>query len=452
MAEIQKFVDSPFVNQRAHVSQLFVFLRRCKYEWKILPEKKAAFDFLFPDRTFDDHKLRLSISLLYKALEKYLVWRQFSKSENETKIKLAQAYRELNLFRHFSKTVATLEKEQSKQLIQNADYYQMRYQFFTEQYLFNKEQRRMAENLKLEQVQENLDIAYLSSKLRQSCFSLAHQTIYNKEYSYGMLPEVMRYVEQNDYLNIPAISVYYYYYKALTGVGYYDDFIRFKELIIEHLDKFPKDEIRDLLLLAANYCIRKMNRGEKKFAREGLDIYKVGLKNDILLLNGVLSHFTYRNIVAKAIVCKTYDWAEQFIQQYKHNLAKPYQESTFSFNLAWLEYERKNYNRALDLLHKANFSDVLLNISAKTIAMKIFFELESFDLLYSHLDAMKTFLNRKKIIVYHKKNYLNTIKYTKKILDLAPSDVEKKTLLRKTIAQEKVIAEKTWLLKQLGEK
>ena len=216
----------------------------------------------------------------------------------------------------------------------------------------------MEDNLQLEQVQENLDIAYLSSKLRQSCFSLAHQAIYKKEYSYGMLPEVLKYVEQKNYLDIPAISVYYYYYRALTGKGYYDDFVKFKALIISHIATFPKDEIRDLFLLAANYCIRKMNGGEKKFAQEGLDIYKVGLMNDILLLNGVLSHFTYRNIVAKAIVCKEYYWAEQFIQQYKHKLTKKYVKSSFSFNLAWLEYERKNYDKALDLLNKANFSDV----------------------------------------------------------------------------------------------
>ncbi len=447
--ELKKFVHSPFFNQRDHVSHLFDYLVECKFERKQIPTSEQAFGVLFPKTTYDDHKLRLSMSLLNKTLEKYLVWQQVEMHHTDTQIMLARAFRQHNLPRHFLKTVSDLKKQQGTNQHQNADYYQNQYELYLEEYLFQSEQKRM-EDLKLEKVQENLDTAYITSKLRQSCFLVSHQTIYNKTYDFGMLPQMLAYIEERNLLDIPAISVYYYCYRTLTDPGNYALFEQFKALIFKYQDRFPKGETRDLFLLAANYCIRLMNQGERRFAQEGLSIYKEGLKNEVLLLNGVLSPFTYRNILAKAIVSKEFDWAENFIHDYRDYLAEKYRESTYSFNLAWLEYERKNYDKALQLLHKANFTDLLLNLSAKTIAMKIYYELDAFDLLYSHLEAMKKFITRQEIIAYHRKNYLNTIKFTKKLLDLPVSDRSVRAKLKQEIELETSLAEKNWLLSQVA--
>ncbi len=448
--ELRKFIHSPFFNQRIHVNQLFEFLVSCKFEQKVLPNREDAFRYLFPRKKFDDHKLRLSMSLLLKCIEKYLTITQFESNKNNVELNLLSAYRKLNISRQFKKTIVGIDKQMSSQKIRNADYFRQRYHFFEEQYLFNKEMSRMEENLKLNEVHENLDVSYIASKLRQSCFSIANKGIYKKDYDFGMLDEVIQYVEQHQVFNIPAIKVYYYCYKILTNRSDIASFEKFKTLIIEYQSKFLQDELRDLFLLAVNFCIQQMNRGNRPYAQEGLEIYKVGLESQVLLLNGKLSRFTYRNIVAMAIVSKDYEWVNEFLHEYKDKLEKQYKEATFSFNLAWLEYERQHYDEALDLINKTNFSDILLNLSAKTIAMKIYFELNSFDLLYSHLEAMKTFINRKKIISYHKTNYLNTIKFAKKILDTPKEDLLSRKELYNNIKTETAVAEKAWLLKQLS--
>ncbi len=444
-----KFIASPFFNQRGHVIQLFDYLVMCKFEKNRTPLRKEAFQKLFPDQPFDDHKLRLSMSLLHKVFEKYLIWQQINKEETSAKIKLATAYRELNLSRHFIKTSSEIKTLQNNQPFRNADFYQNQYEVYLEEYLFFSENSRM-ENINLQSVQQNMDIAFMTSKLRQSCFLLSHQNIYKKEYDFGMLQQMLHHIEQTDHLDTPAISVYYYCYHALVQPTEYVYFEKFKALVFQYQSHFPKREIRDLFLLATNYCIRLMNQGERRFAKEGLTIFKEGLKNEALLINGTLSHFTYRNIVAMAIISKDYDWVEGFIQDYKIRLTKNHRENMFSFNLAWLEYERKNYDKALDLLNRSTFSDLLLNLSAKTIAMKIYYELDAFNLLYSHLEAMKKFISRKELIAYHKKNYLNTIKFTKKLLELPISNREVREKLRSEIETTALVAEKRWLLSQLG--
>lgn len=446
---LKKWVRSPFFNQRTHVIQLFDYLAGHSSKSSSAPDRRDVFQKLWPGLPFDDHKLRLSMSLLSKCIEQYLLWVQVNKEEAAAKLKVCEAYRELGLNRHYQKAIKAVDRLMESQDLRDADYFHNRHAFHLEQYHSTAQQNRM-EGIRLEEVQHNLDIAYLATKLKQSCSMLSHQAIYRKEYSFGMLPEVLQYIEQNNYLQHPAISVYYYAYQALRHEAHESYFHTFKSTLVEHQSCFKPAELRDLFLLATNYCIQQLNQGLMQYAQVGLDIYKEGLKSKVLLHNGTISNFTYTNIIAKAIVCKDFDWAVDFAVSYRSFLEPQHQESSFFYNMAWLKYEQQDYDAALDLLHQISISDLLLNIAAKTIAMKIYYELGSFDLLHSHLEAMKTFLHRKKMMAYHKESYANTIKYLKKILDLPPGDRTKGALLRQEIKAVRAIAEKKWLLRQLG--
>lgn len=124
-------------------------------------------------------------------------------------------------------------------------------------------------------------------------------------------------------------------------------------------------------------------------------------------------------------------------------------DSIFSFCLANLEYERRNYTQAIHLLQKSEYRDLLLNLAAKTLQMKILYELSEFDVLDSHLEAMRTFIRRKGIIGYHRSNYLNTIAITKKLVNLKPYDQGQREALKRQIEQTMALAEREWLLAQL---
>ncbi len=446
---VGKFVRSPYFNQRDHVVKLFDYLVLCRKEFRIIPTKEQAFRALFPDRPFDDHKLRLSMSLLLKTIERFLCCRQFFGNEVQSKITLASAYRSMNLPRHFQQTCKDVQQLQSNHPWRNADFYNNQYQLELEQYFFSSTKKRM-EAHNLQQVSDTLDTAYLAMKLRHACLSLAHQAVYKTDYHFGLLPALLSHIEGQNLLDVPAIAVYYHCYHALTDPSQVAHFQMFKELIFTKGNQFPITELRDLFLLATNYCIKRMNEGEVRFAKEGLDIYKEGLRQNLLQIHGVLSRFTYQNIVTKALGTGEYAWAERFMHQYKNELEPAHRESTFSYNLARLEYERKNYDSALQLLQKSEYRDLLLNLSAKTMAMKIYYELEAFDLLFSHLDAMRIFIKRKDFIGYHQENYLNTIYFAKKILELPPGDRKAIASLKKEITGTKVVAEKNWLLEQIG--
>ena len=82
--------------------------------------------------------------------------------------------------------------------------------------------------------------------------------------------------------------------------------------------------------------------------------------------------------------------------------------------------------------------------------LKSYYHLEEFDLLDAHLNAMNNFIRRNKVLGYHKANYLNIIRYTKKLIALNAYDKKAVELLRQLLMAEEKLTEKNWLLQQVG--
>ena len=449
MRELYKAVNSPFFNQRRVVCELFDFLYSCKTELRLTPTKLQVHRRLFPGQEYLDKRVRNAMSLLLKTLEQALSVQQYLVEEGRVELGTARVYRELGLDRHYEYTMKKVERRQREAVHRNADYYQQHYRFQEERYRWLSLKNRTAD-LNLQEVSDNLDLAFLARKLSQACFSLSHQTVYAKDYDYGLLTKLLELIKGSHYLEIPAIALYYYCYHSLSNPSDETSFRHFKSLLVAHSKLFPLREIRDLYLLATNYCIKRMNEGDRHFAQEGLEIYKEGLDNDYLLVNGFLSRFTYRNIVTKALVSREYDWVEVFMQTYKDRLEATHRNSDFSFNLARLKYEQSKYDEALTLLQAADYKDLLLNLSAKTLAAKIYYQLEAFDLLEAHLQAMRIFIRRQKKIGYHQENYLNFVASLRKILELPKFDKTGQEKLRTEIEETKSLAERRWLVAQLS--
>ncbi|MEM1320223.1 MAG: hypothetical protein AAGG75_08200 [Bacteroidota bacterium] len=448
LRELKKLVRSPFFNQREYVARLYDYLLECHLLLQLPPENEPAFRFLFPQQSFDHPKLRLAMSLLLKLIEKYLVYKKIFADEVRTKVELAAIYRERKLYKQFSFTLKEAQQLQEKHTIRNAEYYNDRYRMQLEQYLRSSAEKH-TEELNLQEISDTIDLTYMALKLRQTCLLLSHQTVYKTEYEFGLLADMLSHIESQGYLDIPAIAVYYYCYYALTRTAEEQYFRQFKDLLLQYSQHFSQNETRDLYLMAINYCIKRLNEGNQEYFREALDLYQGSLQQDYLLENGTLSRFTYNNAVAIGLWLDEFEWVESFISKYRDALEKRYRISGYSFNMARLEYRRRHYAKALQLLSKTDYRDILLNLQVKTYQLKIYYELKELDVLESHLDTMKTFIRRKKVIGYHQSNYLNIIRFTKKLVLHNPYDKAERQQLKVQIAEEDILTEKAWLLNQL---
>ena len=219
--------------------------------------------------------------------------------------------------------------------------------------------------------------------------------------------------------------------------------------MVQHNELFPAEELQDLYILAINFCTRRYNEGDLRFLQDQFDLYKGGFEKHYFLTEGVLSRFTYLNAATIGLKVQDYEWVEQFIKDYQPYLELPHRESLFAFNMARLEYQKGSLGPALLLLQRAEYKETMLALAAKTLQLKIYYESSEYDLLESHLQATAAFIRRKKIMGYHRDNYLNLMQFVHKIISTPHMDKSERAILRQTIFSAKPLAEKEWLLNQL---
>ncbi len=451
LATFKKFVRTPFFNQRKEVPALLDVLEKSLKTNRTLPDKEQAYRQIFGKEEHNDHRVRLAMSFLYQLAGQFLAVQDFLNDKPQYQRRLATIFRQRNLPEQFAKTCDDALAAHERQPLRDAAFFEENYQILLEKHRFAVESQAF-ENLDFQELSDQLDYAFLARKLWQACFMLSHQSVSNLSYRFGLLDAALTHIEQSNLLEIPAISVYFYCYRALTKPTEKTHFQQFKTLLMRHGELFPAAELRDLYILAVNFCIRQYNAGNQDYLAEQFELYKEGFAKKYFLTEGTLSRYTYQNAATIGLVMHELEWVEQFVRDYRPALREEHRESLFSFNLARLEYQRRDLGKALQLLQKAEYKDLMLNLAAKTLQMKIFFELQEFDLLESHLQAIRAFIRRKKVMGYHRENYLNTVLFTQKILETNLFDKEAKTALRREIEATKAVAEKEWLLEVLSGK
>ncbi len=446
LSNLAKYVKSPYFNTRKEVIALLDVLEKPLKQNLPMPSKEQIFKKIFGKGEYDDHRVRLAMSFLYQASCQFMAIQSVLTNKSEVQYAIAEKFREKRLFSEAYKALDVVQELERAESIKNATFYGAAYQSSLLRYKTDMESRNQ-QNIDLQSLSDQLDIAFMTRKLWQACFMISHQNIGKKQYQYAFLDSIMHHIAITPtLLEVPAIAVYYHGYLMQTQPLESLHFQSFKQQLLSQLEVFPANEMRDLYVLAINFCIRQYNSGSHEYLKEQFDFYHRGLTQGYFISEGILSHYTFQNAITVGLVLDKLDWAESVIHRYQSLLDPDVQESVCSFNLARLEYKRKNLGKALVLLQKAEYKDILLSLAVRTLQIKIYYEMDEMDLLESHLQAFRAFLNRKNIIGYHRENYLNTVIFTQKTLECNPMDKLAKAALKKQIMDTKSVAEKEWLL------
>lgn len=449
LREFGKFVRSPFFNTKPQPVALFDYLLRCR-EAGAAPQTAAAREAIGADgtRSPDDVMLRLANSALLNLLEKYWMYREKFEDTDRAKIRLAAVYRKRGLHKHFQITLREARASRERRPWRHADYYHDLNLLEWERYLYDTSAKR-TESLNLQSLSDLMDTAFIVRKLRLACASLSHRAVFKTDYRVGLIKPILTHIEAEHMTGIPAIGLYYHCYKFLTEPTPDAHFERFRSLLFEHAGLFPDDELRSFYLLAINFGVKKINESAEGWLRATFDLYKNALERDLLLENGVLSRFAFNNIVAIALHTGEVDWAERFILQYKPRLERQWREATAVLNLGRVAYARRDYKTALLNLQRSDYKDLINNLIAKTLQLKIYYETAEYSLLESHLSSMQNFIRRHTAIGYHRTNYSRIVHYTRQLMTLRFNDPKAVAALRQQIEKEEILTEREWLLEML---
>jgi Lon protease-like protein len=106
--------------------------------------------------------------------------------------------------------------------------------------------------------------------------------------------------------------------------------------------------------------------------------------------------------------------------------------------------------RLKDCLTRFEYDDMLFNIIAKTMLLKIYYEVSELDAFESLLESMRIYLQRKEALdATRKASYKNMISLMKKLLNLNPYSKAQTERLHKLVLETQPLMERDWLLRQL---
>ncbi len=453
LRELGKWVRSPAHNQREDVILMYDYLT--EKDHYLVDEyllKEDVFPYIYPNEDYDDARLRQTMHFFFKLIEDFLLYQEWSEDDAKIKLTLAKAYRKRKLTKAFLKNLRLAQRRLEEQPLRNEQFYQNNHSLQQEQYLFQSTQKRITE-YNLQELSDSLDLTYLSEKLRQSVHMLTHQKVYKTNYNLGLIAPVLSYIEENNFLNIPAIGIYYYGLKTLTEAEDESNFFQLKKLIIENGALFPKDEMKDIYLMAINYGIGRMNAGMEQYYKEAFDLYKAGFESEVLIEKAGISRWTFLNVVSIGVKSEEYTWTEQFIENFQKYVDAEYRENIVCYALGLLHFNQKNYNKAMPLFLRVDYKDILLTLNTKALLLIMYYEQEEFDALESLIDSMQTYVRRKDVVGYHKQIYKNVIYLTKKLLRINPYNSKQKKQLKEEFETTTPLqkSHREWFLEKLDE-
>ncbi|HEX5001817.1 MAG TPA: hypothetical protein VFW78_04925, partial [Bacteroidia bacterium] len=298
------------------------------------------------------------------------------------------------------------------------------------------------------QTDRNLDLFYIVKKLQFLCEMTNIKNVLAVEYTSELQNEIIGALQNGLYADVPAVAAWYSVWLTLTAPENEKHFIQLQKILESSRRSFEQQELRDLYQYLMNFCIRRINTGDTLYVSTLLAIYKLLLRDGILLTDGLLSQWDYKNITAVGIRAEEVEWTRAFIENYFSILPRKDRQNAYTYNLAYYLFNTGNRSEALALLQKVEFKDLYYQLDARVILLKCYFEEGDEEAFFYHAAAFRLFIARnKQVSAYQKTVYRNLLRYSTKLLR-ANGDRKKTESLKKEIERVRNIADIGWLLRQ----
>lgn len=446
-----KFLQSPYFNHRADVQTLYrLLVADTDREGIEMLEKEEIFARVYPEQPWDRLQFNYLTGFFVELLEQFMACEELLSDRLQNRLFRCRAFRKRGLKRHFEKNAAELVRDHHAIPHRNAGFwlfeYQLQNEIFSHQLL-----QTGGRQTNLPIVTESLTHFYLLEHLKWAGATRSLQT-----YSRQPLPplplseSVLSLLEKVVETKEPALAVMHASLTALQEPENEENFGRLKNLLRTYRDLFPPSESRDLYMAAINFAIRRHNRGERNYTLEAFELYREALELGILHENGLLSKHTYINVQNLAQLTGAHDWALQFLENSRHTLPPAERDNIYRYALAGFHFRRSEYRAVLELLREVDFSDIFIQLDARKMLLRSYFELGEWLSLASLLDSFKAFLLRQKNLGYHRESYLSLVKFTKKLAKTVYAGRAKRVALAEHIRRTEAVAEREWLLGKLG--
>ncbi|MBK8549586.1 MAG: hypothetical protein IPL53_00450 [Ignavibacteria bacterium] len=462
-----KFVSSPFLLQTRNTIELYNYLTNLHPDYDSrLPGKQEIFSQLFTGEDYNERKLQNLIFDLTKSAEHFLAHCTFYEDQPEFLLNLSKGYLNKNLHDESNRINKIIEKKLHPTFSPDRDYTSKLKRLTKLKLEYHNE------NNHLESVTKSIEDIFETSVL-QFIFDYVQYINYmnvarhncEKDMCNRFVQEVLQIVnfkellnrfEQEDYIKNPNIGLYYYVFKTIDEPDKLNYYYLLKNLFFRNLSGLNREEKYFFFMHLGNYCIQRSESNANDFRKETLNIFKSMFKNDSYSPSAGqnIAVMIYRTMVLFAYSMKDSGWLNKLIQNYADCLPVDHRDNLRHYTYAYLYFLKNEFERSLSCISTVKNNEFhVFKLDVKHLTMQIYYELSSFELAVSTLDAYKHFIDsNKKIPEFAKILYRNFIKFYKKLLRVKYGiSKEDPSFIKEEIDNCIKIVSKKWLMEKADE-
>ncbi len=451
--KLEKFIRSPYHNEIEKLSQFYAIIKPAFAKENIsIPSKKVIWQKLYPNKAYNDVKIRKMASLILHLAIEFKALELLKEQPTQKQILKLKAVSHPDLKTHIATFNRKFSEDKNLPNTALSHFYKYEFNIQNHRILEQKNDRKKLQKLEnLKKAEKHLHIFFYVKKMSIIADTIGYQGFMNIPTDKNQYTDFLKSLPQSPYFNEPIIQVYFLILQMLFNPSEEKHFFSLKDWLDVNHTKFSKKQLKSYYSHLINYCItHKINKGEESYYLHVFDVFKKMVSQQLIFDPFIDSNF-YRNIISSGIKLHEFDYINAFIRNYSNLLPPDLQKNAETYNLARLFYAQKQYKKVLELLHNVELSNISYALGAKTILVGTYFALDEYRVLESHLLSFRIFILRNKLLAKNtKQGYLNFLKFTKNLTHLAPYDKKGRDKLKKDILNTKNLMVRDWLLEQIN--
>jgi hypothetical protein len=193
---------------------------------------------------------------------------------------------------------------------------------------------------------------------------------------------------------------------------------------------------------------------KKPVHKELHEINKVFVQRNLLPRDeiGYIMGSNYHNIAMQAIISKDFDWAEEFLNNYKEQIEPGNRENMYCVLMASCLLGKKEYERCIDFLSRAKIDNIMTKIIIRSTYIKCYYELSYFDEAESAIEALRMFIyQNKELTPQIKRSLPDFIKYTRLLLKAKATNGKFPEEIYITAKNSGGFNSKSWVIEKMEE-
>ncbi len=397
-------MEVPSNNLSPRDEELFrAIISRCK-SGLIEDEAKTWNELLTKEERSNKNRIK---NRLFKTTERYLAMRQLENTKPLWNLLLLRWYMENNI----RKTARTLLKriipKLSGRRMRNIEYPLFLSWMYDIELFYEREKRKQDRKILLSE--QALNEFYAYQKMRLLCEKANRNRIVN-DYRVAdeFEKEAQKLLELSD---SPLLKAYFWVFRMIAKDSD-EDFSNLDAFLTGPGENLENPYLKEFYLNAMNFCIRKSNQGEDKYARKYLDYIADLESKNMLLDNGILVASRLKNVITVSLMIDRLELAEDFMNRNAGflSVSKTLDPEDFlELNRAIIELHKGNIDECMEGIRRFRDSamyhrDMFHKISCDKLLLKAYYEKGDIQAVQHQLASIKNYIQSRDNLKKEKKD------------------------------------------------